>query len=182
MELLILMKRTGFGPEIAVGIESGSDRILRLMKKNLSKEKIKEKVSLLNEMGFRPIGYFILGFPGETEQEIYETIRFSLELKLYKAGFTPFLPLPGTEAYNYLLKSQELPSDFDFSTLGTDKVTYAPKGMTISQLNSLRKKAILKFHLRPHVLYQFISDYNTFRFGLTKFINIFLRRRNAIKK
>jgi radical SAM superfamily enzyme YgiQ (UPF0313 family) len=178
-ELLILMKRAGFGPEIAVGIESGSDRVLKLMKKNLNKEKIKEKVALLNEMGFKTIGYFILGFPGETEEEIKETINFALKLKLYKAGFTPFLPLPGTEAYNYLMDNNQLPRDFDFSLLDTDSVTYAPLNMTTGQLDAWRKKAILRFNLRPYILCQFFMDYNAFRFGLAKFTNIFLRRKNV---
>ena len=57
------MRKANFRREIAVGIESGSPRILKLMKKSLSLEVVREKVGLMNKAGFRPIGYFILGFP-----------------------------------------------------------------------------------------------------------------------
>ena len=176
-EILLLMKRTGFlETGIAVGIESGSDRILKLMKKNLNREQIREKVSLLREVGFKPTGYFILGFPGETEADILETIKFSLELKLYRAAFTPYLPLPGTEAYDEALASSADLKDIDFTTLNTDNVIYAPVGITKKRLNQLRKMALLKFNLRPYILKEYFSDYNSFRFALAKFINIFVRR------
>lgn len=179
--LLTLMKKAGFSTSIALGIESGSERVLKLMKKGFNKKLVREKVHLLNSMGFRPTGYFILGFPGETKEEMYETINFAMELKLYRAAFTPFLPLPGTEAYNYLVSTGELPPDFDFSQLRTDKVIYTPKDMTLEELDNLRKKAVLRFYLRPRILWQFLTDYNSFRFALAKFMNIFITGDNVVR-
>ena len=176
-DILLLMKKAGFRKEVAVGIESGSERILKLMKKNLNLKTIEEKIRLLNEAGFRPIGYFILGFPGETRQDIDKTINLALRLKLYAAAFTPFAPMPGTEATNYLLRKGELPSDFDFSQITTDKIIYAPEGITREELDRIRKKALLRFNLRWRPLFYYFSNYNSFRFALAKFINLFIKAR-----
>lgn len=178
-DLLILMKQAGFSKRMAVGIESGSDRILKMIKKSLSKEKVKEKITLMNEAGFKPIGYFILGFPTETKNEMRETIDFAITLKLYRAAFTCFLPLPGTAIFYDLVQNGGLPSDFDFTFLTTDSVPYSPKGISRQELLDIRKEAILKFHLRPRIIWDFLQDYSSFRFATSKLVNIFLRKRNA---
>ncbi|MDP2939844.1 MAG: radical SAM protein [Candidatus Omnitrophota bacterium] len=174
-ELLITMRKAGFRREVAVGIESGSERVLKLMKKNLSLDKVKEKIKLLNQAGFRPIGYFIVGFPGESREDLRKTLRLALNLKLYAAAFTPFAPMPGTEATDYILKNKELPEDFDFTSITTDKVAYAPVGMTKQELNKFRKYALLRFNLRPRPLFYYLSNYNSFRFAFVKFLNLFFK-------
>ncbi len=173
-ELLIIMREIGFDRNVAVGIESGSDRILKKMKKGLTVKLIKEKVALMNRAGFYPTGYFILGFPGETKEDIDATISLSLELKLAGAGFSPFMPLPGTEIYDELVADSELPTDFDFTHLATDQVTYAPKGMTTDELDYIRRKAILRFNFRPRPFLRYMKDYGSFRFALHKFKSLFL--------
>lgn len=179
MEILGLMRRAGFSERVAVGIESGSERVLKLMKKGLSKEEVKEKVELLNRAGFRPIGYFIIGFPTETREEIEETIRFALELKLYRAGFMPFHPLPGTESYRYLVDSGEIPEDFDWTALSTDSIAYSPKGISRDELDNIRKQAVLRFNLRPRVMWDYMRDYNSFKFAVRKLSSIFLRNKTS---
>lgn len=175
-ELLVLMRKAGFNPSVAVGIESGSERILKMIKKHLKKETIREKIALMGKCGFRPIGYFILGFPTETVEEMYETLRFARELKLYRAGFSPLFILPGTEIYNELKYRGELPDNYDFSSLSTDEITYAPCGVTLKDFEKIRKNIILKFNMQPRVILDYMCDLNSFIFALVKFRAIFLRR------
>lgn len=177
-ELLLLMKKAGFTPNIALGIESGSERILKMIKKNINKEIVKSKVSLLRRMGFRPVGYFILGFPTETKEEMYETLEFSKELKLYRAAFSPLLLLPSTEIYENLKDSGEMLAEFDFSSLVTDKITYAPSGLTIEELSRIRKDIILKFNLQPRVIFDYMRDWDAFVFAIKKIIGIFFKKSN----
>ncbi|UCD15130.1 MAG: B12-binding domain-containing radical SAM protein [Candidatus Omnitrophota bacterium] len=178
-ELLSLMKKAGFLANIAVGIESGSERVLKLIKKGLNKEMIKTKVRLLRQSGFRPIGYFILGFPTETKKEMYETLKFAKELKLYRAAFSPLLILPGTEIYEYLKKNAELPTNYSFSSLVTDSVTYAPSGITLKEFSNIRKDIVFKFNLQFRVLLDYMRDWNSFVFAAVKFFSIFLRRKKV---
>ena len=68
------MKKAGFY-SVSVGIESGSNRIRALMKKNLKTETIIEKVRLIRKYGLEIIGFFIVGFPGETKKDFHMLIK-----------------------------------------------------------------------------------------------------------
>jgi radical SAM superfamily enzyme YgiQ (UPF0313 family) len=175
-KLLLLMKKARFSPHIALGIESGSERVLKMIKKNVNKEMVKDKVNLLRRLGFRPVGYFILGFPTETKEEMYKTLAFAKELKLYRAAFSPLLLLPATEIYETLKNSGEIPADYSFSSLITDKIAYAPSGMTLQEFSRIRKDIILKFNLQIRVILDYICDRNSFIFAIKKIIGIFFRR------
>ncbi|MDD2805666.1 MAG: radical SAM protein [Elusimicrobiales bacterium] len=149
-ELLDLMKRAGTYL-ISVGIESGSDKTLKRMDKQLSVALIREKVALIRRMKIDLAAFFILGFPDETVEDMRETISFSLELPLLRANFFTFLPLPMTPVTLKLIQSGEI-GQMDVEGLIFQKVPYAPKGVTREQLRSLQREAFLKFYLRPGVM------------------------------
>ncbi len=174
-ELLTTMAESNFEKTIVLGIESGSERMLKLMKKNTNLKMIWEKVNLMKKMGFEPTGYFILGYPTETKKEMEKTIKLALSLPITEASFTAFQPLPGTEATKLLMENNELPEDFDFTVLAQNKVTYAPEGITIGELERIRKSAILRCYLRPKTLLRYLSSFNMIKFALNKFISIFFK-------
>ncbi len=155
-ETLHMMKETG-AYAFTVGIESGSQRILDSMKKGLTLELIEEKVNLINSVGLEPNGFFIIGYPGETVEDINATIRFSMKLNLKRAHFSNFLPLPGTEATKKLIESGEIERP-EWGTLFYSKVPYTPKGITKKQLKQLQRRAFLKFHLRPRILFRMLLE------------------------
>ena len=163
-ELLLTMKDAGLY-SISVGIESGSERILKDMKKNLTKEKIREKVGLIKKCGLEVSGFFIIGYPEETMEDIMETINFSLELDLKRAGFSLFKPFPGTEITNRLLERGELEemSDEDWSKFVLADAVYAPKGFTREQMKKLRKKALFRFYFRPKIMLRFFGEIRNFK-------------------
>jgi radical SAM superfamily enzyme YgiQ (UPF0313 family) len=155
-ESLQMMKDTG-AYAFPVGIESGSQRILDSMKKSLTLECIEEKVNLINSVGLEPNGFFIIGYPGETIDDIKATIRFAKRLKLRRVHFSNFLPLPGTEATKKLVESNEIEKP-DWGTLFYSKVAYAPRGITKEQLKRLQRRAFLEFYLRPHILFRMLLE------------------------
>lgn len=159
-EMLRMMKASG-AYAFNVGIESGSQRILDKMKKDLTLELIEEKVNLVNEAGLDPCGFFVTGFPGETAADIKATIRFAKKLKLKRAHFSNFLPLPGTEATRLLIENKEIEKPA-WDTLFYSKVPYAPKGLTKKKLKSLQRRAYLEFYLRPSILYKMLRDIKSF--------------------
>jgi len=163
-ELLMTMKNAGLY-SISVGIESGSARILKDMKKSLTKEKIREKVGLIKKCGLEVSGFFIIGYPTETIEDIMETIDFSLELDLKRAGFSLFKPFPGTEITGKLIESGELKemSDEDWSKFVLADAVYAPKGFTREQMKQLRKKALMRFYFRPKIIIKFFSEIRNFK-------------------
>jgi len=158
-EILRLMKKSGCY-YISVGIESGSDRMLKAMKKGLSVDKIRKQVNLIKKAGFDVNGFFIIGFPGETEEDILSTLRFSQSLPLTRAAFYNFLPLPGTEVYDSLRKSGEI-SEPDWQQMFQTKHPYCPKGISRSRLNELQHAAYRNFYARPKILFSLIKEIRT---------------------
>lgn len=159
-EVLSWMKETG-AYAFTVGIESGSQRILDHMQKSLTLGLIEEKINLINKIGLEPSGFFILGYPEETREDIEKTIQFAKKLKIKRAHFSNFLPLPGTEATRKLLNTGEI-SEVDPADLFYSKVPYAPKTITKQELKKLQRKAYLSFYLRPKVLFKLLSEINSY--------------------
>jgi len=155
-EILKLMKETG-AYAFTVGIESGSQKVLDHMKKKLTLKMIEEKINLINEAGLEPSGFFIIGYPAETREDIEATIRFAKKLKLKRAHFANFLPLPGTEATEQLMRNGEI-DHIDWESMFYSKVPYSPKGITKKELKRLQRKAFLSFHLRPKILFKMLTE------------------------
>lgn len=171
-EMLELMKKANFIRRVSVGIESGVPRVRKLMNKRLSQKDIYRGLELLNKHGFHTSGNFILGFPGETKEEMEQTIRLALKLKLWGAAFTPFIPLPGSVATNKLIAQGKIPQDFDFSEIDLDVVLYAPDGMTLEELDKMRRKAAFKFNIRPRMIRYHMSGGRLY-WSIVKFFRIF---------
>ena len=154
-EMLESMKSAGLY-FLSAGIESGSDRVLRRMKKALSVERIEEKVRLVHEAGIGISGFFMLGFPGETREEMEETIRFALRLPLRRASFANFQPFPGCEEFALLRERGEIPREWDAFLPTLQSTTYAPAGVGLVELRRLRKRALRKFYFRVPVAWDMI--------------------------
>lgn len=176
-DMLKLMKDTGLY-SFTVGVESGSQRILDIMKKNLTLKFIEEMVDLIVEGGLEPNGFFILGFPGETIMDINSTISFAKKLKLKRAHFSNFLPLPGTEATRALIESGEIDPP-EWNSLFYSKVAYSPQGITKKQLKKLQRKAYFAFYLRPWILIKLvleIKSFSHFRMIFSRMVDYLFRK------
>lgn len=157
LELLRLMKRSGCY-SFAVGIESGSPRILRHMKKKLSLELIKEKIDLCSQVGIKTTGFFIVGYPIETREDILKTLKFAKKIRIDRAEFANFLPLPGTEAYDYLVTNNQLENKNWENFLPNRYVVYSPPGVSFKELRKLQQKAFFEFYLRPRIIFGILRE------------------------
>lgn len=111
-ELLILMKKAGCY-EIAYGVESASKRVLELMNKETSIEKVKESVLKTNQIGINSLIMLIIGNVGENKESINETVSFLNEVKTSYFGYAGNLwALPGTVLYQQLKKEGLINDDF----------------------------------------------------------------------
>jgi len=112
-DTLDLMKKVGF-IGIAVGIESGSQRMLDFMGKDITLEQIRKVDSILTKKRFFKTYNFMTCLPGETVEDVKDTLRLIVELaetSLYSpypfSILHKFIPLPGTELY-------KIASDYGF--------------------------------------------------------------------
>lgn len=158
--LIKLMKKSGLY-SLSVGIESGSDRIRKLMKKNLDTKTIEEKIKLIRKFDIDIVGFFILGYPGEIIEDIKKTIDFACKLDLTRATFSAFKPFPGTDIYNELLKKGEI-EKLDYNNFSLDKIVWSPKGISLKKLKNMKRQAFLRFYLRPKILFKMIKNIKSF--------------------
>lgn len=167
-ELLGLMKDTGLYM-VSLGIESGSDRVLSLMKKGITTSRIRRSVTMIHKAGIDMAGFFILGFPGETRETILQTIDFAARLPLARANFFTYLPFPGTESFRELQAEGAL-SGVNWKRFYFTNAAYAPAGVSQKELKKLHRLAFARFYLRPRVIFYQLRSVQSFRhlFFLTK--------------
>lgn len=97
-ELAALMRDAGCD-RIFFGIESGNDSVLSMMNKKITVEKARMAVDAAHLAGIRTGAFFILCYPGETDETVLETLSFATSLPLDYLSFTMPYPLPGTVLY-----------------------------------------------------------------------------------
>lgn len=91
-----LLWRRGGLYRVQLGTESGSQRILDIMGKKITVEQIKSAVSALANAGIKTTTYWVIGHPGETEEDFQKTLDLIRELKndIYQAETNPFWYVP----------------------------------------------------------------------------------------
>jgi anaerobic magnesium-protoporphyrin IX monomethyl ester cyclase len=97
-ELAITMKQAGC-ERIFFGIESGNETILKLMKKMITTDKARFAVKEATRAGLHVGAFFILFYPGDTNETVLQTLRFALSLPVDYLGLTMPYPLPGTQLH-----------------------------------------------------------------------------------
>jgi radical SAM superfamily enzyme YgiQ (UPF0313 family) len=90
--------------EISFGVESGSQKILDSMNKNLTVQFAEEVIKRVKDYNIKSKIYLMCNFPGETEETIEETIKFVERTKPDSVFISAFVPLPGSDIYNNPLK------------------------------------------------------------------------------
>jgi radical SAM superfamily enzyme YgiQ (UPF0313 family) len=87
---------------LSFGIESGSERTLQRIRKQVDLDVVREAITCCNAAGIRTQGTFILGLPFESYEDMRITIDFAKECGVVIALFFSFTPYPGTEEWDYL--------------------------------------------------------------------------------
>ncbi len=84
---------------LSFGLESGNDAVLGRMQKGITIDEIRKAIAMTKRAGIAAHGSFIIGYDGETEETIDETIRFSIDLDLDQVQYSILVPFPGTECF-----------------------------------------------------------------------------------
>lgn len=96
--LLISLKKAGCR-RISFGVEAGSNRMLKSLRKNITIEEVTRAFQLCKKIGIETLADFIIGGPDQTKKDVEETIDFALKLDPSYAQFTVMTPYPGTDLY-----------------------------------------------------------------------------------
>jgi radical SAM superfamily enzyme YgiQ (UPF0313 family) len=140
-EILELMKESGCY-QVTLSIESGNQYVLNnIIKKPVKLEKMPEILEMAKSVGFEIITNFVIGFPGETWEQIRQTFRFAESIDADLVNFHIATPLPKTELMDICLRDGYLPKDFDIEknlTSGYSKGMICSNEFTSNELEILR--------------------------------------------
>lgn len=167
---LKIMKEAGC-LSLHIGIETYSDRIRnQIYNKRILLSEIQEAVSLTKSYGLKSCGFFMLGAPSETKEDIKNTISYSRTLGLTEASYSITSPLPHTHLHDMMVKSRtDLSQDF------SDYDYYAGRAfqgaISFKELKWLRIWALLRFYLRPSEAWYIMSHFSNRR-SFRRMLNI----------
>ncbi len=146
-QLLKLMKASGCY-ELTLAIESGDQEVLsKIVKKPLNLKKVEHLTRIIKKLGIETNSFFIVGFPGETKEQIRRTFEFAKKLKLDCSYFFIANPNPGSRLHEICKEKGYLKEGFDFKTIDYFKSNYETPEFTSLELEELRNREYVKFNL-----------------------------------
>ena len=153
-ELLSIMKESGC-TGIKIGVETGSERLMKTIDRRLDKDTIRQAASWLRKSGIYWTAYFMMGLPGESLEETEETYRFMKEIAPDFASLSGYEAFPGTALFNAALKEGvvvENMSRHDFFTINPHDYYFRSedRGMKLPQsvtFRDLETKMQYLFHM-----------------------------------
>jgi anaerobic magnesium-protoporphyrin IX monomethyl ester cyclase len=113
-ELIKQMRNAGCN-HIRVGIESGSDKVLRATQKGLTVDQMRVGAKVLHRQGIYWSAYFMMGLPSETEEDILASIRLMHEIKPDYCTLSIFTPYPGTAIFDELKQKEMVSENMNWS-------------------------------------------------------------------
>ncbi|MFA7080482.1 MAG: radical SAM protein [Candidatus Bathyarchaeia archaeon] len=146
-ELLAKMKEAGC-VSFWCGIESGTQQVLDAMKKGITPELTEKVLGWVRELGLKPAPNVILGFPGETKESAWDTIKFVEKVAPDDLGFyNVATPFPGTPLYD-LVKEKGWLRVTDFDKYDTTRPIFETPQLSMKELGKLREGAFHHYYLR----------------------------------
>lgn len=100
-EMLVRMKEVGF-KSFGIGVEAGNDKVLKTLKKGETMAEIESAIKMSCELGFEVSLFFVYGTPGETAEDIEDSIRIANKYPVFKADFYNLMPFPGTALWDWV--------------------------------------------------------------------------------
>ncbi|MGK5090444.1 radical SAM protein [Deltaproteobacteria bacterium TL4] len=154
LELLRLMKKAGC-EKIAMGLESGSQDVLKAMNKRLDLAKSAEAVRRIKQAGIKVGASFVLGHVGETPETLKETIKLAKRCNPDTVAFFQASPYPGTEFYRMVKEAGYLRKNLkweDYAIVSNKISTVDLPGLPAEEIHRWVIRAYRSFYLSPRYL------------------------------
>lgn len=145
--LLAALKQAGCW-NIAFGIESGNQKILDSINKQITLEQITHAVALAKQAGLQVTGHVIVGFPQDTRDTIAATERFINSLELDFVQYYCAIPYPGTKLYQDALANGWLTAD-DWERWEHNRSVLSYGQLTAAEIMQLRRRLMLRWYFSP---------------------------------
>lgn len=146
---------------IHYGVESGNSRMMKVIKKNHSVEKVENAFKWTREVGMETLAYFIIGQQTETASDIADSVELAKRIDPNYVHFTIFCPYPGTEIYQDGLSRGIIKEDVWAKFAADPKPGFElpvwEENFTRQELREMLVKCYKSFYLRPGYLLRSVS-------------------------
>lgn len=151
---------------IHYGVESGSPRIQKRLKKNLDIDRVHEVFSQTKKAGIETLGYFMIGCPDEERDDIQKTMDLMLSLPMDYVHIAVFTPYPATAVYHEALAEGVYEKDYwrEFALDPQPEFTprYWNECFEDEELLDIMLDAYRKFYSRPLYIVQRLFKVRSF--------------------
>lgn len=158
LALIKKMKKAGVF-KIGIGVESGDERVSKIIKKHLDLDKAIEATRWAKEEGIIVYGNFMLGLPGDDRESMVKTIEFSKRMDPHIANYTVTVPLPGTEFFEMVEREgrflEDTTSGISSGFYGS-KVYYEMGSVKAVDVKEMFERAYREFYFRPRKLLEIL--------------------------
>jgi radical SAM superfamily enzyme YgiQ (UPF0313 family) len=144
---------------VALGIESGSQKVVDFLGKKLNLSILKKNISILHTAHLKVSGYFIMGLPIENLQSMLHTINFADRINLDTYVYMNLIVFPGTKLYDYVVNHTNYLGDHS-KLKKNPNYQYSPLEFTTKSLNSKVMNKVKIYYL----IRAFLNPKNFFRF------------------
>ena len=169
--LLREMKEAGCR-RIYFGLESGSQEILDRINKGITLDRVRDTMRLTKDIGIRPLGFFLIGSPGETRETVMETLGFAKELDLDYVQFSKATAKPMTGLWRMLVEAEGRDYWKEY-ILGNVEERSLPRPWTDlsnGEIDRLARWAYVHYHSRPSFLVKSLLKIKSFAEFRRKFL------------
>jgi len=183
-EFLDLFKRAG-GYRIAFGIESADPEGQKIVRKKTDVVRLTKVINQADKMGFFTSGFFQLGLPGETKEQMMNTVNFVLNSRLHTAMFHLTTPFPGTPMYEEHVRNKIESGEYNGSReqyevelkkkvnfVGARELSLNLSAVSDQELLQIKKTAFRKFYFNPRRMLSIWKVYPVKKRLFTNFINV----------
>lgn len=147
---------------IHYGVESGNQEIIKIIKKGINLEKTKRVFQMTRDRGIMTLGYFMIGNPTETREQIEETFEFARNLAADFVHISVTTPFPATELYYRALRENLFERDYWREFAAEMREDFVPRvwdeKLSREELIELLQAGYKMFYMRPgYILRRLLS-------------------------
>ena len=174
--------KAGGCAQVDIGVESGSDKVLKILQKGATRERHIKAFEILRRKKLRAMATFIIGTPGETREDVMLTKSLVKEAKPNFSLFFFMMPYPGSDVYR-MADERNLWLHKDYTTLGSQDRPMIADCLTPEEQITLRNEMIaltqwrnLASFVSVSFIMGFVSMISFRRIGL--FFKVMVAKRN----
>ena len=144
-ETLVELRDAGL-TAITIGIETPDEATLkRYSRVAINDDRQRDFVAMCRRLGIRTVAGFMIGFPGDTEQSIWDVLNYARVVNPTYANFNIVTPYPGTPFFDEV---KDQIADHDYSKYSVYQPVMKYENLTAAQVAEMHGKCFEKFYFR----------------------------------